>query len=56
MFTYDSNCSEKATTRREWALYSLQGLSATKLARIINQILQGDASLYNSVRDEKKSS
>lgn len=55
MFTLDSNYSQKTTGRREWALYSLQGLSAAKLARIVNKILQGDAYLYNSPRTDKKS-
>jgi len=56
MFNYDYDYAEKTTVRREWALYSLQALSAVKLARIVNQILQGEASLYNSIRNEKKSS
>ena len=55
MFTLDSDCINKTTTRREWALYSLQSLSAAKLARIVNQVLQGDVSLYNSPRTDKKS-
>ena len=46
MFTLDSDCINKTTSRREWALYSLQSLSAAKLARIVNQVFTGAMSLF----------